>query len=57
MSKRKPRIIVTVVSEEGTCTFSTVRGRKTADGGLSDGPTKEQYNIANKAILDLIRSK
>jgi hypothetical protein len=53
MSKRKPRIVILVVTEDSSWEFSTVKGREMADGEPSPGPTKKQYDIATKAIAKL----
>ncbi len=54
MPKLKPRILLTVVTDETKWEFSTVEGRVLANGDLSQGPTPRQFAIANKAIADLL---
>jgi hypothetical protein len=57
MAKRKPRIVITIVTKDGSTEYSNVKGRERADGKPSDGPTEKQFKIARKAILDLLGSK
>jgi hypothetical protein len=54
VSKRKPRITITIVTEDGTIEFSHVKGRELADGKLSEGPTDQQIEIASRAIAKLM---
>ncbi len=53
MPRFKPRIVVTIVTEDSSWEFSTVKGRECADGTPSAGPTKQQIKIASKAIAAL----
>jgi hypothetical protein len=52
----KPRIVLTIVTEEGKIEFSTVKGRELPGGGVAPGPSKEQIKIAQKALLALLQS-
>jgi hypothetical protein len=52
----KPRITLTIVTDEGKIEFSTVKGRELPGGGVSPGPTKEQMKIAHKALMALLES-
>lgn len=54
--KRKPRIVITIVTQKSTWEFSTVKGRLIGGGYPSPGPTKKQYEIATKAIADLVKA-
>jgi hypothetical protein len=51
---RKPRIVVTIVTETGTIETSIVKGREMANGQPSPGPSSEQFDIARRAVHDLI---
>jgi hypothetical protein len=51
---RKPRIVITVVTDDSTIEFSTVKGREMADGTPSPGPTETQLAIVRRAIRDLV---
>lgn len=46
----KPRIVITIVTKTGSHEFSIVKGRKTANGGISPGPSEKQFKLAFKAI-------
>lgn len=49
----KPRIVITVVTEDSKWEFSTAKGRPMGDGLPSPGPTQKQIDIACKAIADV----
>lgn len=53
----KPRIVITVVTEESKWEFSIIKGRELADGSPSPGPTKQQIAIASKAIIAMWTSE
>ena len=54
---RKPRIVITIVTDQDTMEFSSVKGRDMVDGKPAAGPSKKQFEIAYKAILKLIEAE
>ncbi len=50
---RKTRIDIKIVTKTATSELSIVEGRLMANGKPAPGPTQKQFDIANKAILDL----
>lgn len=52
--KKKPRIIIEIVTEVASLEFRHVKGDELPDGGVSDGPTKAQYDIAFNAVAALL---
>jgi hypothetical protein len=53
----KPRIVITVVTEDSKYEFSNVKGRELKDGSPSPGPTKKQFDIIYKAIADICNAE
>ena len=50
---RKQRIVIKVVTKDGSHELSIVEGREMANGKPAPGPSTKQLDIARQAIVDL----
>jgi hypothetical protein len=55
--KRKPRIIITIVTTNSSQELSIIKGRQNHLGVPCAGPTEKQFEIAQQAVIDLLRSE
>ncbi len=52
--KRKPRIEIKIVTDEGAFEYRHAKGEKLKDGSLSAGPSPDDFAKATTLILTLV---